>query len=397
MFQASAAVRRLSGGQRAKQLVAKPKDLIDLSIGDPDFGSPPDVRAAGKAAIDQGYIGYAPAMGDPELRKSVADYLSESSGGSFQPGEIFVTHGGTAAIYAVMAGYLDPGDEVMLTDPALSLYTQTAEQIGARSVMVPTDASFHLDVGAMERAVTPKTRVVVLVNPSNPMGTACTREAMDGLANLVQRHDLLLVSDETYDHILYDGRRHISAAEYGAIADRTILLNTVSKTFAMTGWRIGYLAGREELIRGPALIHRAAIGPINSVAQRAAVWAYSQTVRGSWRDTMLAELTRRRDLMVGLVNQTPGLSCQTPEGGIFLWVKADSPLSSEDLETACLEHGVAVRSGSEFGPRGEGYLRLSTASPPAVYAEGVRRIGEVVAASQARQDTSSVVQAQASD
>jgi aspartate aminotransferase len=209
---------------------------------------------------------------------------------------------------------------------------------------------------------------------------------MDALADLVQRHDLLLVSDETYDHILYDGRRHISAAEYGAIGDRTILLNTVSKTFAMTGWRIGYLAGREELVRGPALIHRASIGPINSVAQRAAVWAYSQTVRGPWHETMLAELTRRRDLMVDLVNQTPGLSCRTPEGGIFVWVKVESPLSSEELESSCLAHGVAVRSGSEFGPAGEGYLRLSTASPPAVYAEGVRRIGEAVAASRTRRE-----------
>ena len=245
----------------------------------------------------------------------MADYLSESSGGSFRSSEIFVTHGGTAAIYAVMAAYLDPGDEVVLTDPALSLYTQTAEQIGARSVMVPTDADFHLDLAALEWAVTPRTRLVVLVNPSNPMGTACTRAEMDGLAELVQRHDLLLVSDETYDHILYDGRRHISAAEYGAIADRTILLNTVSKTFAMTGWRIGYLAGREELVRGPALIHRASIGPINSVAQRAAVWAYSQTIRGPWRETMLSELTQRRDLMVNLVNQTPGLTSTPPRGG----------------------------------------------------------------------------------
>ncbi|SRR6266511_2044077 len=384
MFQASAAVRRLGGGQRARQLIAKPKDLIDLSVGDPDFGSPADVREAGKAAIDQGYVYYAPAMGDPELRQAVAEYLSESSGRSFQSGEIFVAHGGTAAIYAVMAAYLDPGDEVLLTDPALSLYTQAAEQIGARSVMVPTDRDFHPNLAALERAVTPKSRLLVLVNPANPTGAVCTREEMDQLGQFVRRHNLLLVSDETYDHILYDGRRHVSAAEYEEIADRVILLNTVSKTFAMTGWRIGYLAGREDLIQGPALIHRASIGPINSVAQRAAWWAYSHTIRGPWRESMLAELTRRRDLMLDLVNETPGLACRAPEGGIFLFVKVTTTLSSEDFELACLRRGVGVRSGSEFGSRGEGYVRLSTASHPSLYAEGVRRIGEAVAAASSK-------------
>ncbi len=384
MFQASAAVRRLGGGQRARQLIAKPKDLIDLSVGDPDFGSPADVREAGKAAIDQGYVYYAPAMGDPELRQAVAEYLSESSGRSFQSGEIFVAHGGTAAIYAVMAAYLDPGDEVLLTDPALSLYTQAAEQIGARSVMVPTDRDFHPNLAALERAATPKSRLLVLVNPANPTGAVCTREEMDQLVQFVRRHNLLLVSDETYDHILYDGRRHVSAAEYEEIADRVILLNTVSKTFAMTGWRIGYLAGREDLIQGPALIHRASIGPINSVAQRAAWWAYSHTIRGPWRESMLAELTRRRDLMLDLVNETPGLACRAPEGGIFLFVKVTTTLSSEDFELACLRRGVGVRSGSEFGSRGEGYVRLSTASHPSLYAEGVRRIGEAVAAASSK-------------
>ncbi len=384
MFQASAAVRRLGGGQRARQLIAKPKDLIDLSVGDPDFGSPADVREAGKAAIDQGYVYYAPAMGDPELRQAVAEYLSESSGRSFQSGEIFVAHGGTAAIYAVMAAYLDPGDEVLLTDPALSLYTQAAEQIGARSVMVPTDRDFHPNLAALERAVTPKSRLLVLVNPANPTGAVCTREEMDQLVQFVRRHNLLLVSDETYDHILYDGRRHVSAAEYEEIADRVILLNTVSKTFAMTGWRIGYLAGREDLIQGPAPIHRASIGPINSVAQRAAWWAYSHTIRGPWRESMLAELTRRRDLMLDLVNETPGLACRAPEGGIFLFVKVTTTLSSEDFELACLRRGVGVRSGSEFGSRGEGYVRLSTASHPSLYAEGVRRIGEAVAAASSK-------------
>jgi aspartate aminotransferase len=202
---------------------------------------------------------------------------------------------------------------------------------------------------------------------------------VDGVVDFARRHDLLLVSDETYDHILYDGRRHASAATYDRDADRILLLNTLSKTFAMTGSRIGYLAGHEHLVRGPALIHRASVGPINSLAQREALWAYTQTVRGDWRETMLAEFTRRRDLMLDLVNATPGLEALRPEGAIYLLVKYDAPLSAEEFEVVCLRHGVGVRSGSEFGPRGEGHVRLTFASHPSLYAEGLRRIGAAVA------------------
>jgi aspartate aminotransferase len=379
MVQPSEAVRRLSRGQRARQLSAKPKDLIDLSVGDPDFGSPPDVREAAKSAIDAGFLSYAPAMGYLDLRQAIADYLGESTGRAFRADEIFIAHGGTGAIYAALAAYLNNQDEILLFDPALSIYTQIAEQIGARSVLVPTTADFHVDLDALERAVNVHSRIVVVVNPGNPSGAVWTRDEMDAVVAFAQRHDLLLVSDETYDHILYDGRRHVSAGEYEDAADRIILLNTVSKTFAMTGSRIGYVAGREELVHGPALIHRASVGPINGIAQREALWAYTHTVRGDWRESMLAEFTRRRDLMMGLVRQTPGLAALRPEGAIYLLVKYAAALPSEEFEQLCLRHGVGVRSGSEFGPSGEGHVRLTFASHPSVYDEGIRRLGAAVA------------------
>jgi aspartate aminotransferase len=380
MYGPSEIVRKLSGGERARQIAAKPVDLIDLSVGDPDFGSPPNVRSAAKAAVDEGYVYYAPAMGDPELRKAVAAYLEDEYGRSYRPDEVFITHGGTGAIYAVMSAYLNAGDEVIMFDPALSIFTQVADMIGAKAVLVPTGPDFALDMAALERSATLSSRMLVIVNPANPSGTVYTREQMDALVAFAVRHDLLILSDETYEYVIYDGRKHVSAADYDDVVDRTILLNTVSKTFSMTGWRVGYIAGREELIRGPALVHRAAMGPINSVAQRAALAAYTQTLKSDWQGWMLEEFTRRRDLMVSLIKEQPGLDCVMPEGAIYLMVRVDVPMSMGEFEVFCLKRGVGVRSGSEFGPAGAGHVRLSFASHPSKYAEGIRRLGEAVAA-----------------
>lgn len=390
MFKQSGMVERLGSGERARQLATKPADLIDLSVGDPDFGSPPNVRTAAQTAVSEGYVHYAAAMGDPQLRKAIAEYLSESYPRKFRSEDIFITHGGTGAVYAVLSAYLDPGDEVLVPDPALSIFMQIAQQVDAKSIMVPTKEDFHLDFDALERAVTSRSRVLVLANPGNPTGTAFTRAEMDAVAEFVKRHDLLLLADETYDHILFDGRQHASAAMYPDIADRTILVNTVSKTFAMTGWRIGYIAGPPKLIHGPALIHRAAMGPLNAVAQRAALAAFTETVRSDWGDWMLAEFRRRRDLMVDLVCKTPGLDCIAPEGAIYLFVQVDTPLSASDFEALCLQHGVGVRSGSEFGPRGEGYVRLCVANNPSTYAEGIKRLGNAALASRSLRRAQSV-------
>lgn len=389
MFKQSEMVARLGSGERARQLATKPADLIDLSVGDPDFGSPPNVRVAAQTAVSEGYVHYAAAMGDPQLRKAIAAYLNQSYGRKFRNDEIFITHGGTGAIYAVLSAYLDPGDEVLVPDPALSIFMQIASQCNARSVMVPTKEDFHLDFDALERAVTSRSRAFVLANPGNPTGTVYTRAEMDKLVEFVKKHDLLLLADETYDHILFDEREHVSAATYPDIVDRTILVNTVSKIFAMTGWRVGYIAGPQDLIHGPALIHRAAMGPLNAVAQRAAFAAYTETIKSDWSSWMLGEFHSRRDLMVNLVSKTPGLDCIPPEGAIYLFVRADTPLSASDFEGFCLQQGVGVRSGSEFGPRGEGYVRLTLANNPTTYAEGIKRLGNAALASQSLHQTRS--------
>ena len=196
--------------------------------------------------------------------------------------------------------------------------------IGATAVPVPWSSNLHLDLDALEKAVTPKTRMFILNNPCNPTGIVLTPDETRAIADFVKRHDLLLVSDEAYDHLVYDGRPFVSMASYEEIADRALIINTCSKTFAMTGWRVGYLAARKGLLKPAADIHRTALGPVNWIAQRAAFKAYTQ--KTSWQQEMLAEFTKRRDLMYSMVNEMPGLKCQKPEGTFYAFVHVRSSL-----------------------------------------------------------------------
>ncbi|HUK10069.1 MAG TPA: pyridoxal phosphate-dependent aminotransferase [Stellaceae bacterium] len=375
----SQAVARLGQSQRAKNLARAPKDVISLASGDPSFDTPDHIREAGIAAIREGHTHYAPPMGDSDLRAAIARQLSTLGGGEFRADDVLITNGAASGIYAAMVAYLDPGDEVLLHDPTYSLYADVALAIGATAVFVPWDAELRLDVAALERAVTPKTRMLVVNNPVNPTGIVFTRTEMQAVADFVRRHDLMLITDEAYDHLVYDNREMISAAHFAEIADRTIVINTCSKTFAMTGWRVGYAAARGGLIRAAGVIHRTATNNMNSMAMRAAVAAY--TVETDWQRRMLGEYARRRDTMCNMVNAMPGLSCAKPEGAFYVFVRVNVPMSSEELTAHCLRHGVAVRSGTEFGPRGgEGFIRLTFAGDPKEFKPGLERLDKAMRA-----------------
>ncbi len=378
MVRTSQAVQRLSRSQRVKKLSVDWKDVISLDRGDPSFNTPDYICEAAIEAIRQGYTHYPPAPGDPQLRSAIASQLSALGGGSFSPADVFITNGATSAIYASMVAYLDPGDEVLLHDPTYSLYQDVALSIGAVPVSVPWAPDLHLDMDALERAVTPKTRMLVINNPCNPTGVALRPDETRALADFVRRHDLLVVSDEAYDHLIYDGRPFLSFAAFEELADHAIVINTASKTYAMTGWRIGYIAARNGLVKAPTVIHRTALGGVNHIAQRAAAAAFGRET--GWKQQMLAEYTRRRDLMWQMVNEMPGLSCAKPEGTFYLFVRVDVPITSERLTEHCAKHGVSVRSGTEYGPRGEGFIRLTFAGEVSEFKPGLERLGKAMRA-----------------
>jgi aspartate aminotransferase len=378
----SQAVERLGRSQRAKKLSRGPKDVVSLASGDPSFDTPDHIREAAIAAIREGRTHYAPPMGDGELRAAIAGQLSGLGGGSFGADDILVTNGAASGIYAAMVAYLDPGDEVLLHDPTYSLYGDVALSAGAAPVFVPWTEALRLDMDALEAAVTPRTRMFVLNNPVNPTGIVFTAAELAAIAAFVRRHDLLILADEAYDHLIYDGRRMVSVAELADLADRAIIVNTCSKTYAMTGWRVGYVAARQGLLRGPAIIHRTVLNNVNTIAQRAALVAY--TTRTDWHGRMLAEYAARRRTMCELVNGMPGLRCAEPEGAFYVFVRVEAPISSEELTEHCRNHGVAVRSGTEFGPRGEGYIRLTFAGEPAEFEPGLERLAQAMRALNSR-------------
>lgn len=372
------AVDRLRHSQRPNFAAAPARaDTINLSKGDPGFATPDYICESAAEAMRHGYTHYPPGAGDLDLRTAIAEELSATGGGLFSPSDICITNGGTTGIYATMAAYLDPGDEVLLHDPSYSLYRDIALSLGAIPVMVPWNSRFHLDPDALEGAITRRTRMLVMDDPCNPTGAVLTPDEKRSVADIVGRHNLILLSDEAYDHLVYDGRPYVSAASFAELSANALITNTCSKRFAMTGWRIGYLAAREGLLEPASKLAQMIQGGVNYPSQRAAATAYTR--QSDWQQRTLAEYTRRRDLMYQLVNNAPGLSCERPEGAFYAFVKTTGNWSSRDLVARGLEHGVAVRSGTEFGERGEGYVRLSFAGEPDSYAEGVARLADAAA------------------
>jgi len=378
LFKVSQAVERLSGSQRAKKLSRPSGDIISLASGDPSFDTPDHIREAGIAAIRGGQTHYSAPMGEVDLRRAVASHLTMLGGGTFEADHVLITNGAASGIYASIVAYLDPGDEVLLHDPCYSLYWDVARSAGAVPVFVPWTDQLRLDIDALEQAVTPRTRMLVVNNPVNPTGIVFTEAEMRAVRDFVLRHDLLLIADEAYDHLVFDGRPMISAARFEELADRAVVINTCSKTFAMTGWRVGYVAARGGLLKGIAVIHRTSVGFVTTIGQRAAVTAF--TTRTNWPGRMLDEYARRRDIMCDLVNAMPGLHCEKPEGAFYVFVRVNVPISSEGLTEHCLRHGVAVRSGTEFGARGEGYIRLTFAGEPAQFQPGLERLAKAMRA-----------------
>lgn len=379
MVTVSQAAQRVGSSERAKKLgggPTPPADTIALHIGDPSFVTPDYIREAAIEAIRQGYTHYPPAAGDAQLRGVLADRLSALGGEAFRPDDVCITNGANSALYAAMVAYLDPGDEVLLHDPTYSLYQDIALSVGATVVPVPWSSDLHLDLDTLERSVTPRTRMFVLNNPCNPTGVVLTERETRAVADFALRHDLVLISDEAYDHLVYDGRPFVSMASYAELAKNLVVINTCSKTFAMTGWRVGYMAARGGLLKPAADIHRTAVGTVNWIAQRAALAAF--TSDPGWQQGMLAEFTKRRDLMWSMVTCTSGLSCAKPEGTFYAFVKVEVPLTSEQLSDHLTRHGVAVRSGTEYGKRGEGFIRLCFAGEIAQFEPGLARLAEVM-------------------
>ena len=365
---------------RARALEATGKDIVFLQIGEPDFDTPANVREAAKKALDEGLTHYPPYPGLPELRAAIAEDTTARRGFDAKPENVFVTVGGKGVmVYAIMA-LVDPGDEVIVPDPGYPIYESITSFVGGTPVPIPIRQSndFRLDVDELESLITPRTRLLVINSPANPTGGVLTRGDIERIAELAQRHDLVVLSDEIYARILYDGAEHVSIGSLDGMADRTITLDGFSKTYAMTGWRMGYAIVPDWLIKpfGQLIINT--ISGVTAFAQAGAI----EALRGPQADVdaMVSEFRARRDLIVDGLNDIPGFDCLRPQGAFYVFpdISGTGMSGAELADKLLYEAGVCVLAGTAFGGIGGHHIRISYANSRENLTEALRRIRKTV-------------------
>ncbi|HKU35449.1 MAG TPA: aminotransferase class I/II-fold pyridoxal phosphate-dependent enzyme [Paenarthrobacter sp.] len=372
-FQASEAVQRILNTSMRVQQPHSTGHLVSLAMGEPDFETPAQIRDAANQALAEGHTHYAPLLGEPVLREALAAKLSDLAGHTVQAADVLVTQGGTAALSAAILGLVNPGDKVVIPDPTYSLYSDLISMAGGECVAVPLDEDLHWDLEALGRELA-GAKLFVFCNPSNPTGIVHTRTELEALGDLVAGTDTLVLSDEAYSDLVYTPEPFTSALQVENLRGRTIYCQTFSKSYAMTGWRVGYLWGPPEVIAAAARVHGTFNGSVNTASQFAALTA----LRTAGPDVrrMHATYARRRALMIEGLSDIKGLHASSPEGAFYLFPQYDAGLTAVELCAHLREAGVAVRPGSEFGRHGEHHVRLSYAASEEHIREGVRRLAE---------------------
>jgi aspartate aminotransferase len=372
--------------QKAAELKAAGRDVIGLGAGEPDFDTPENIRAAAKAAIDKGQTRYVAPAGTLDLRKAICAKLKRENGLDYTPEQVTVGVGGKGVIFNAFMATLNPGDEVIVPAPYWVSYPDIALMFGGVPVFVPcTEAhGFKLQAADLEAAITPKTKWLVLNSPSNPTGAAYTWDELKVLTDVLLRHPhVWVMTDDMYEHLVYDGFKFATPAQVEPkLYERTLTMNGVSKAYAMTGWRVGYAAGPLPIIKAINMIQSQSVTHTASISQAAAVEALNGPQDFIPKNAEVFK--RRRDLIVGLLNQCPGITCRTPEGAFYVYPScagvigkktADGKVinSDGDFATALLEaEGVAVVQGEAFGL--SPYFRISYATSDAALQKAGERI-----------------------
>jgi aspartate/methionine/tyrosine aminotransferase len=361
---------------RARALEATGRSVIHLEIGEPDFDTPSNVRQAAKAALDAGATHYPPFAGIPDLRAAIAEDSAARKGFPIEPSQVFVTVGGKGVmVYAILA-LVDPGDEVIVPDPGYPIYESLTRFVGGTPIPIPIrmENEFRLDVDELASLITPRTKLLVVNSPANPTGGVLTRSDIERIAELAIRHDLLVLADEIYARILYDGAEHVSLASLPGMADRTIVLDGFSKTYAMTGWRLGYAIVPTWLEKAYGTLIINTVSGATAFAQAGAV----EAIRGPQGevDAMVSEFRARRDLIVDGLNDIPGVRCLKPLGAFYVFpdISATGLSGAELAERLLPESGVCVLAGTAFGQVGRDHIRISYANSRENLTEALGRL-----------------------
>lgn len=338
----------------------RPGDLIHLELGRPIEDTPTHIKEATIKALRAGHVHYSDLQGLPELRAALADKMTRENGTDYAAGEIIVTNGLTQASYAAIMALLDEGDEAILLAPYYPQHIGKIELAGAKAVIAPLDAAnnFAIRRDLIEAHITPRTRMIVLINPCNPTGRVYTRAELQILADLAIEHDLTVVSDEVYERITYDGAEHVSVASLPGMRARTITMFAFTKAYAMDGWRLGWLAADESMIGALMKITTNEVTHVNTFIQHGALAAVTGPAEAL--EELVAGDLARRDLAVRRLNQMPGVICPAPQGTIYAFadIRATGLPAQRVAERLLDESGVVVEAGSFYGDAGEGHLRI---------------------------------------
>lgn len=384
-----ASSQTLAMSQKSAELRAAGVDVINLSVGEPDFHTPAHIKDAAKHAIDENFTFYSPVPGYMSLRKAIAAKLSRENGLTFAPEQIVVSGGAKQALCNVILATINPGDEVIIPTPAWVSYVEMVKLAGGTNVLVPAtiESDFKITPAQLEAAITPRTRMLLLCSPSNPTGSVYTRDELQALVDVIDRHkDIIVMADEIYEHINYTGS-FTSVGSFASIADRTVIINGVSKAYAMTGWRIGYCAAPVAIAKACTKLQGQYTSGASSIAQKAAEAAYEGPQ--DCVEEMRLAFERRRDLVVELARRIPGLKVNKPNGAFYLFPEVSSYFgkkapdgrvinNASDLSMYLLEVGhVATVAGDAFCA--PGYIRLSYATSDDNLRQAMERIARSLA------------------
>jgi aspartate/methionine/tyrosine aminotransferase len=377
---------------KAKALKAAGRPVIGFGAGEPDFPTPqPIVAAAAAACADPRNHRYTPAAGLPELREAIAHKTKRDSGYDIAPSQVLVTNGGKQAVYEAFATVVDPGDEVLLPAPYWTTYPEAITLAGGVSVVVPTDETtgFLASVEQLEAARTPRTKALLFCSPSNPTGAVYPPEQVEAIGRWAVEHGIWVITDEIYEHLVYEGAEHVSMPSVvPELADICIVLNGVAKTYAMTGWRVGWMIGPGDIVKAATNLQSHLTSNVCNVAQRAALAAVAGPLDAVAE--MRAAFDRRRRTIVRMLSEIPGVHCAVPQGAFYVYpsvkdllgtqLRGQRPATSVELAALVLEHAeVAVVPGEAFGT--PGFVRMSYALGDDNLETGVRRMGELLAES----------------
>jgi aspartate/methionine/tyrosine aminotransferase len=362
---------------KARALERQGKSIIHLEIGEPDFDTPANVIEAGVDALHHGWTHYGPSAGLPELRQTIADYVSRTRGVKVSPDEVVVVPGGKPIIFFTILALIDEGDEVVYPNPGFPIYESMIHYVGGRAVPIHLreERDFSLDVDELAALITDRTQLIILNSPQNPTGGVMQRRDVEHVAQIIGDRNILVLSDEIYSRLLFEGE-HFSIMSVPGMQERTILLDGFSKTYAMTGWRMGYGVMRPDLAAHITRLMTNSNSCTASFTQMAGI----EALRGdqSSVDHMCAEFKRRRDVFVAGLNQIKGFSCRMPKGAFYVFPNiTKTGWKSKRLADALLEQaGVAALSGTAFGEFGEGYLRFSVANSQENLQQALDRIDQ---------------------